>query len=95
MQQINPAYLIQLKRRSDIKWRLVLANNLTLKYGTRAVNTWIKNNNPNGPLTKIENLQILSSGLSVPIKSLLIQSTHETNHKGKHDPEPVSTGQIG
>ena len=72
MKQIKREYLDLLRGRTELKWKLVIANNLKLSHnGIRVLNEWIRNNDPNGNLTKYENLVLLSKGLNLRITDLL------------------------
>ena len=79
MEIIKKEYLDLLKKRPDLKWKIVIENKLTLNYnGIRTVNLWIKENDKKGKLTKIGTLKILSRGLNVPIKQLVEETNNGT-----------------
>lgn len=79
MEIIKREYLEMLKKRPDLKWKIVIENKLTPNYnGIRTVHLWIKQNDKKGKLTKIGTLKILSKGLNVPIKQLVEETNNGT-----------------
>ena len=87
--RLTPSTLLNMRGNTPLFIALAYENKIdTLE----TVRRWMRQNKPNGPLTSMGNLFLISSVLNVPIEYLTESKENETIREGVPDSSPVSSG---